>query len=156
MDERSLTRRRSQPLVDVETHFTRLKQTRSKSRSLPLAVVDLIPVRSPESRYLRRVSNVFARWQRALRSSIKLCLKSYSYPTGDPLRLPYQRVSSPHPYEQGFLIQMNAVETRGVRRAVYSFLAVWSSVVREMRKNRRLRRSYISPKEFVSRARPLS
>jgi len=82
-------------------------------------------------------------------SSIKLCLKSYSYPTGEPLRLPYQRVSSPHPYEQGFLIQMNAVETRDVQRAVYSFLMVWSSVAREMRKNRRLRCSYILPKESV-------
>jgi hypothetical protein len=95
------------------------------------------------------ISYVFARWQRALHSSIKLCLKSFSYLTGDPLRLPHQRVSSPHPYERGFLIQMNAVETRGVRPAVYSSLTVWSSVARAMRKNRHLRRSYISPKEFV-------
>jgi hypothetical protein len=102
-----------------------------------------------ESVSATRFHMFLARWQRALRSSIKLCLKSYSYPTSEPLRLPYQRVSSPHPYEQGFLIQMNAVETRGVRRAVYSFLTVWSSVAREMRKNRRLRCSYISPKESV-------
>jgi hypothetical protein len=114
-----------------------------------LAVAYLFLVRSLKSGIWDAISYVFARWRRALRSSIKLCLKSYSYPTGDPLRLLHQRVSSPHPCEQGFLIQMNAVETRGVRRAAYSSLTVWSSVARAMRKNRRLRRSYISPKEFV-------